>query len=158
MANRQNVRSADVNIYIADTGTDPEDLGNWYDIGWFRRGSAKLFTSELMQEELTQKQKTLAKRFIFEVDALETDYANLLAAESYNNVEVDILLVERHNPLKKTVISKFLYYMAAEYPYSLVKARSLKIECHRVARKMGDFLVELERSVMAMRSWGIIDA
>jgi hypothetical protein len=138
-----------VDVYIAATGTNSGDLSQWIYVGWCRDGNSELMAGSLKRKALASGKKHLiGAEYIFRAMGLQTSDAEIGTLEGFIDIDIDIQLVNRLNPLIKYLIQDMSFDVMPDFKFDTESARGLELMASRMARKLSDFFDRLEISLV----------
>ena len=149
MANRANIKSETVSVFIAPAGTT-----SWTEVGFCESGKTRLFSDARSEIALNGRSYVNGKRFNFESVALETNDSKIVAIEAYENTLVDIRLVSKVDALKSSILKNFRFAMSLAAGYTQKDVQRLSLKASRYAKRYTDFLEV--KQIVVLESWGII--
>jgi hypothetical protein len=139
VANKGNIVAEAVQVYLAAAGTDSGDLTLWTEVGWCEGGQTRLVEESRDTLDMNGYVLTTNIKYLFRCLALQTNSANLIALDGFDNTHVDIMLLARENTLVKYLYLKMLFSLGPDFSYSKNAASKISVEARRVACKLSDF-------------------
>jgi hypothetical protein len=147
VADLSNIRSIAADVYVGYPSSDAENLSEWTEVGWIQEGTTSLTVSNKRIIKLSRRLYHISSDYLLKFSALETDLAKVSTLESYRNINVDLLLVNRSNNFKKHRYKRFIMTITPKYEYGLSNVFLAEVELQRSAVKISDFFEEIAPAI-----------